>query len=145
VRRAAAALIVAVLVAGCGRSVLSDRQLRSDATRVCTVTLTRLNRISVPSSPTGGEQFLRRGVRALRPEITALRRLSPPEQLQSSYDRALDALRSQLAEMDRTDASLRRGADPVETFHTLAGRLGPLEAEVNAAFSALQIPACGER
>jgi hypothetical protein len=145
VRRAAAALIVAVLIAGCGSSVLSDRQLRSDATRVCAVTLTRLNRISVPSSPTGGEPFLRRGTRALRPEITALRKLSPPEQLQSSYNRALDALRSQLAEMDGTDARLRRGADPVEAFHTLAGGLAPLEAQANAAWSALQIPACAER
>jgi hypothetical protein len=145
VRRAAAAPIVAVLIAGCGSSVLSDRQLRSDATRVCAVTLARLNRISVPSSPTGGEPFLRRGTKALRPEITALRKLSPPEQLQSSYGRALGALRSQLAEMDRTDARLRRGADPVETFHTLAGRLAPLEAQANAAWSALQIPACAER
>ena len=144
-KRAAAALVVAVSIAGCGSSALSDRQLRADATRVCKITRARLNRISFPSSPAGGESFLRRGTAALAPEVRALRKLAPPKQLQSTYDRALDALSAQLAEMDLADTRLRRGADPVEAFHTLAGRIGALEAEANAAWGSLQISACSER
>jgi hypothetical protein len=145
VKPAAAALVVAVSIAGCGSSTLSGKQLRSDATQVCSVTRTHLNRIAVPSSPTAGEPFLNRGIEALRPEIAALRKLSPPKQLGSTYGRALDALTSELAEMEVADVSLRHGADPVDTFRTLAGRIDALKAEANTAWTSLRIPACTER
>jgi hypothetical protein len=145
VKRAAAALVLAVSIAGCGSSTLSEKQLRSDATRVCSITRTGLNRIAVPSRPAAGEPFLRRGTEALRPELTALRKLAPPKQLEATYRRALDALTSEVAELGVADASLRRGADPVATFHTLAGRIQALEAEANTAWTSLQIPACTER
>lgn len=144
-KRAAAALVVAVSITGCGSSTLSGKQLRSDATRVCSVTRTSLNRIAVPSSPTAGEPFLRHGAEALRPELTALRKLSPPKQLKPTYQRALDALTSEVAELGLADARLRDGADPVDTFHTLAGRIAALKAEANTAWTSLQIPACTER
>jgi len=145
VRRAAAALVVAVSIAGCGSSTLSGKQLRSDATGVCATTRTRLNRIDVPSSPSEGGPFLRRGTDALRQELTALRKLSPPEQLAATFQRGLDALSSELARLELAEARLRRGADPVQTFHTLAGQIGALEGQANAAFTSLQIPACTER
>jgi hypothetical protein len=147
VRRGAAASAAALSLAltACGSSSLSDRQLRADATRVCTVTRTRLNRIAVPSSPAAGVRFLRRGMAVLAPEIKGLRALSPPSALGSTYSRALDALTSELADIEVADTRLVHGGDPVQIFQTLASRTAPLEAQANGAWTQLQIPACVER
>src|SRR5579875_2346396 len=105
------------------------------------MTRTELNRITVPASPTSGEPFLRRGAQALRPELAALRKLSAPKQLAPTYQRGLDALTSEVSDLGAADASLQKGADPVDTFHALAGRIQALEAEANTAWASLRIPA----
>ncbi len=142
---AAAALAVAVAIAGCGSSALSDKQLRADATRVCTITRARTNRIAVPSSPTGGERFLRDGTAALKPELTALRSLTPPSSIAGTYDSALSALAVQLETLAAAAASLRAGGDPLQTFPAVAHKLASLEVRANGAWTSLQIPACVER
>jgi hypothetical protein len=132
-------------VAGCGSSALSDKQLRADATRVCTITRTRTNRIAVPSSPTGGERFLRGGAAALKPELRALRALTPPSAAAGTYAGALSALAVQLETLEAAAASLHNGGDPLQIFRALARKLAPLEVRANRAWTSLQIPACIER
>ena len=146
-RRAAAASAAALclVLMGCGSSALSDRQLRADATRICTITRARTNRIAVPSSPAGGERFLRRGIAALRPEIAGLRVLSAPSALGNTYGRALDALTFELAEIEVAVARLHQGADPIQIFRILASRMAALETQANGAWTSLQIPACLQR
>jgi hypothetical protein len=147
VRRAVAATAAAVVmaIAGCGSSALSDKQLRADATRVCTITRTRTNRIAVPSSPAGGERFLRGGTAALKPELRALRGLTPPTSVSGRYDGALSALAVQLETLEAASASLHKGGDPLQIFPLLARKLAPLEVRANGAWTSLQIPACIER
>ncbi len=142
---AAAAVAVAMAIAGCGSSALSDKQLRVDATRVCTITRTRTNQIAVPGSPTGGERFLHGGTAALRPELRALRALAPPSSAAGTYDSALSALAVQLETLEAAAASLHNGADPLRVFPAVARKLAALEVRANGAWTSLQIPACVER
>jgi hypothetical protein len=132
-------------IAGCGSSALSDKQLRADATRVCTITRTRTNRIAVPSSPAGGERFLRGGTAALKPQLRALRGLTPPSSVAGTYDSALSALALQLETLEAAAAKLHTGGDPLQIFPAVARKLAPLQVRANGAWTSLQIPACVER
>lgn len=144
-RRSAAALAAALALAGCGSTVLSDPQLRADAGRICSVTRKQTDRIPVPSTPTGGEAFLQRGVAPLSAELAALGRLRPPKAAEAEYRAAVGAVAQQLQTLDRALASLRHGSDPRQIFPGIAGRLSPFEVRANGAWTRLQIPACIER
>ncbi len=144
-RRAAGAVAaVALAVSGCGSASLSDAQLRSDALRACISAADRLNRIPAPRSPSGAETFLRRGVSALQPELTALKRLSPTSQLAGAYARARTATRREVDALGSTLTGLRAGHDPVVAIKTLQTDLLPLERRARAAWHALGVPTCAD-
>jgi hypothetical protein len=145
VRRSAAALAITLVLAGCGSTVLSSPQLRSDATRICTVTRRRTDRIPVPSEPAGGTSFLHRGVASLKPELTALRGLQPPKAATAEYRMAVESIAQELQMLEAALANVQHGGDPLKIFPSISGRLEPLEVRANGVWTALQIPACVER
>jgi ABC-type phosphate/phosphonate transport system substrate-binding protein len=150
-RRVRAALLAALAATalgatGCGgHSSLSNPTLRADAGRVCSVTRARTGRLKVPTAPSQGEAFLRRGLAALGPELSELRTLSPSTKLSSDYGAAVDDLAAEVAAIRSTVAALRTGADPLDRFPELQRALAPLEARANAAWQGLGIDACVER
>jgi hypothetical protein len=125
--------------------VLSSPQLRADASRICTVTRRRTDRIPVPSKPAGGTSFLRRGVASLKPELAALRGLQPPKAAAAEYRSALDTVAQELQILERGLASVQHGGDPLQIFPSVSGQLKPLEVRANGVWMALQIGACVER
>jgi hypothetical protein len=145
-RRAGAALAamaaVAVIVSGCGSGSLSAAQLRNLAQRACTGAARRLNRIPAPRTPSDAEAFLRRGVSALQPEMTALDRLSPSPELASHYERARSATRREVDALRSTIKGLKAGNDPAVAIKTLQQDLLPLERRARAAWRALGVPSC---
>jgi hypothetical protein len=137
-----AAVVVAVTVGGCGSSSLSASQLRARSTVICNRARARTAAIATPGLPAQGERFLSLGAAALSPEVTALRRLRPPDDLAAGYGRALNATAGELGAVRFTVTGLKSGNDAVVAIKTLQQRLAPLERTGDAAWRALKIPAC---
>jgi hypothetical protein len=139
---AAALLMAGVLVTGCGSHTLSDRQLRTRATRICKLATRRTDRITTPMAPAQGAEFLSHGIAALTPELTALQRLSAPEDMSGDYRDAVDATGAELTALRSTLKGLRAGNDPVVAIKTLQQELTPAEAKASRAWTTLELPAC---
>jgi hypothetical protein len=143
--RRVCALALALAAAGCGgSSSMSVRQLQTGATRVCIVATQRLNRISTPQVPSQGVSFLRRGIAALAPELTALSRLHPDGDLGVHFRQALKATEQELTILQSSLKGLKAGNDPIVAMKTLQTQLAPLEKQAGAAWRALGVPACAE-
>ncbi|MGZ4166947.1 MAG: hypothetical protein ACXVR1_12740 [Solirubrobacteraceae bacterium] len=139
----ALALALALATAGCGgSSSMSARQLRTKATRACTVATQRLDRIPTPKVPSEGAAFLRRGISALAPELAALALLHPDGQLGEQFSRARATTERELKALQFSLKGLRTGNDPVVAIKTLQAQLIGLEKRASAAWLALNIPAC---
>jgi hypothetical protein len=141
----ALAATVVLGLAGCGSSPLTTSALRTRATRVCGLASARADRIATPTLPGQGVTFLRRGIAVLQPELNALLKLRPGGQAAGVYATALRAFRRELAIVKVAAESLRHDADPVLAVKTLQRQLAPIEADANAAWDRLEIPACVAR
>jgi hypothetical protein len=138
----AAALLAAVLLAGCGSTALTDSQLRSRAGRICTLATQRTDGIATPRMPTQEASFVSRGIAAMTPEVTALRRLRAPGDMADDYRDAVEATGAELTALRSTLKGLRAGNDPVVAIKTLQQQLAPAEFKAGIAWSALELPAC---
>lgn len=136
------ALAVTVVVAGCGSTSLSAQQLDAAAQRACLKATRTLDAIPTPQLPTGGAEFLRRGITAFTPEVAALRRLHPSGALGTSYTRAVDATGKELAALESSLKGLKAGNDPVVAIKTLQQQLIGLEQQASAAWAAVGVPSC---
>lgn len=145
IRRMVLAGVVALAVAGCGATSPTLLRLRAQATRVCTRALVQGARIAPPPVPGRTAAFLRRGIAALGPELAALRILRPPSNQADAYSAALGALARELAILTSTAHDVDRGADPLTTIKTLQHQLAPVEADNDAAWRTLGVPACVNR
>jgi hypothetical protein len=97
-RACAPALALALAASGCGGSgSMSDRALRTAATRACAVATQRLNSIPTPQVPSQGASFLRRGSAALRAELAMLSAMHPSGDLATDFRKARDATGQELA------------------------------------------------
>lgn len=144
-RSAAGSLIavgVALLATGCGSTSLSEKQLRSRATKLCATAAGRAGRIPTPSSAEDSLAFLTRGIDTLKPELAGLRELKAPDDLDDIYQTSLKAFGNKLDALEQTVHKLHSGEDPVVAWKTLQERLGPLESTEDGAWRALDIPAC---
>ena len=144
-----AALVVAavatLIVAGCGRTSESVGRLRAQATNVCTRAVDEGALIKPPAVPAATTTFLRRGLAVLRSEVAELRRLPAPTEQAGAYSAAVEALGREEAILTGTVRNLDRGADPLSTIKTLQRRLAPVEADGDAAWRTLDVPACVSR
>ena len=146
-KRAAAALVMAGILAGCGGSGLqSPVALRRQATEICEHTAP----VSAPSaselSVAQLTAFLSQGTTSLQSQLTQLQALRVPAgEVGDVYHDALLALGAQLRALRTTTAAIKRGQDPALAFKALESQLGPLEKQADNAWNALQIPACVER
>jgi hypothetical protein len=138
----AAGLLAAAALSACGSTALTDSQMRSRAGRICNVAAERTNRITTPTRPTQEASFLSRGIAALTPELTALRRLRAPDDMADDYRDAVEATGAELAALRSTLKGLRAGNDPVVAIKTLQQELAPAETKASIAWSALDLPAC---
>jgi outer membrane murein-binding lipoprotein Lpp len=143
--RAVAAAVAVLALAGCGGSSASLDRFRTRAARVCARTLAQDVRIAPPERQAATGAFLRRGIGALRPELAKLRALRPPNAQASAYSEALSSLAREIAILTTTVHDLDRGADPLPAIKTLQHRLAPVEADANAAWRTLDVPACVNR
>lgn len=132
----------AVLLGGCGSSSLSDKQLRRKAGRICATAQRASASIAAPTDPAKGELFLQRGIAALAPQVTALRRLSPSSDLQDVYATALRTTDHELTLLRSALRGLKAGNDPVVAMKTLQDELGPAEDAAGRAWHAVDVPAC---
>ncbi len=139
---APALLVAALAVTGCGSHTLTDSQLRTRATRICKLATQRTDRIATPTTPGQGAAFLSRGIAAMTRELTALQRLSAPEDMSGDYRDAVHATGAELAAVRSTLKGLRAGNDPVVAMKTLQQELTPAEAKASSAWTTLELPAC---
>ena len=136
-------LLLIVLVArGCGDDALSAGELRSQAGAICARANAITDRVAVPNAPSGGQRFLREGLAELRPAHMRLAALKPPDELRADYERAVALNLQQLALIGRTSRAIAGGADTIDAFAALQRRLAPVLAQENAAWRALDVPAC---
>jgi hypothetical protein len=138
----AAASLSATVLAGCGSTSLSTTQLRTRAARICTLTTQRTNRIATPTMPTQEDAFVRRGIAAITPEVSALHRLRAPGDMADDYRDAVEATGAELTALRSTLKGLKAGNDPVVAIKTLQQQLAPAEFKAAIAWSALEVPAC---
>jgi hypothetical protein len=110
---------------------------------VCTAATQHLNDIPTPQLPSGGAAFLRRGVGALRPELTALSAMHPTGALGAHYRTALSATEQELKALQSALKGLEAGNDPIVAMKTLQTQLAPLEQQASAAWRAVGVRACG--
>jgi hypothetical protein len=144
-RYAVFAVVAAGAIAGCGGSSLSDRQLHSQATRVCSLAAAQTDRIATPSTPAASVTYLDRGLTALQPELLGLQKLHPPSDVGDVYAATVKTLSQKLAYMEDTARRMRKGADPVSALRALQQKIGPLESQENGGWQALELPACLSR
>jgi hypothetical protein len=137
-----AALLVVFLLAACGSTSVTDSQLRVRAGRICTLAARRTDRIATPATPGQEAAFLSRGIAAMAPELTALRRLRAPGDMADEYRDAVEATGTELAALRSTLKGLRAGNDPVVAIKTLQQQLAPAEAKASRAWTTLELPAC---
>ena len=135
---------VAVGVSGCGSGSMSAAELRTAAQRACTDAARRLSQIPAPRTPSAAEAFLRRGVSAMEPEMTALDRLSPTPALAAPYQRARTATGGELDALRSSVNGLKAGNDPAVAIKTLQQELLPLERRARAAWHTVGVPACAD-
>lgn len=145
IRRAVLASVALLAMAGCGAASPSLGSLRTQAARVCTRTLRQEVRIAPPAVPARTAAFLRRGIAVLRGKIASLRSLRVPRAQAGAYSVALSSLAHELAILISTAHDLDRGADPLTTIKTLQHRIAPVEADADAAWRTLGVPACANR
>ncbi len=138
-------VVLALVAAGCGSGSESARQFRQSATGICRTASRQGARVRTPTAPSGMTVFLNRGVTVFTPELRRLRRLRPPRALQADYATAVRALSGELSQVRAAAAQLKRGADPISTTQELQHRLTPIEARGDAAWRALELPACTSR
>jgi hypothetical protein len=143
--RALSLAVVAFAITGCGSSSPSLSRLRRQATAVCQRALASSARIKPPARPSATVPFLRRGASVLSTELSELRTLKAPAENAASYSSALRAQSRQLTILDDAIRDLDGGADPVSAIKTLQRRLAPTESAEDAAWRALDIPACASR
>ena len=91
------------------------------------------------------QAFLEEGLAELEPELRRLKSVRTESSDHAVYVGAVDALGREIAEVKRTLSGLAHHQDPALAFAALQRRLAPLESQVNAAWGALQIPACVSR
>ncbi len=137
-----AVLLAAAVLGGCGSTALTDTQLRSRAGRICALATRRTNRIATPTMPTQEASFINRGIAALAPEVTALRRLRAPGDIADDYGDVVEATAAELTALRSTLKGLKAGNDPVVAIKTLQQQLAPAEFKAGIAWSALGLPAC---
>jgi hypothetical protein len=142
---AALASLAALMLAACGNDRLPANELRSRATRICEAAGKRTDVIPAPGSPAQGAGFLQKGLATLRPELSALKGLKPPTDLDQVYTTAIDAFSHKVTALEGALSQLNSGADPISAFKQLQQQLAPIEAAENGAWQALQIPACVNR
>jgi hypothetical protein len=136
------ALSAATLVSGCGGSPLSNDQLHTDATRICSLTTARTNGIPTPGSPAASATFLDRGIAALTPELEGLQALHPSGDDADVYKSTVKTFAEKVRALKDAQHGIDRGDDPVRTLQELQRKLGPLESQENGGWDALQLPAC---
>ncbi len=141
-RLAAAAVCVALAVAGCGSSSLSATQLRQRAAQACTTANHLTADIPTPRAPAASAAFLKRGLAVLKPELAELRALKAPGDLGQVYTVSVDVLEDKLDALASTVHRLQDGDDPRAAITQLARRLAPLDSKEDAAWRTLRIPAC---
>ena len=139
---AAALSCSALLLGGCGSSSLSNTQLRRKAGRICATAQRSSASIAAPTDPAKGQPFLQRGIAALAPQVTALHRLKPSDELQDSYAAALRATDRELALVRSALRGLKAGNDPIVAIKTLQDKLGPAEDAAGRAWHEVDVPAC---
>jgi len=145
IRRVLVAGVAALAMAGCGTASPTIAQLRAQAARVCTRANAQTARIAPPPVPARTAPFLRRGIAVVRAELADLHALRVPRAQVGAYSVALGALVHELAILTSTAHDLDRGADPLTTIKTLQHRLAPVEADNDAAWRTLGVPACVNR
>jgi len=138
-------LLAALVLAGCGGSPLSSKQLEAQVTHICTATSLRTSRIASPVSPAASAAFLDRGAIALTPELRALQAIHPPGEVADVYTATVGSLAQKIRELRETAREIARGSDPVKALQRLQRKLGPLESQENDGWQALQLPACLSR
>jgi hypothetical protein len=138
----AAMLLAAAVLVGCGSTALSDSQLRTRASRICTLATRRTDRITTPALPSQEASFIKRGIAALSPELTALQRLRAPGDMTDDYRDAVEATAAEVTALRSTLKGLKTGNDPVVAIKTLQQELAPAETKAGFAWSALELPAC---
>ena len=143
-RRGLLVVLLLTLPSGCGASSPPSAQLHDQATRICQPATRRLKRIPTPR-PGDYEGFLRHGLAVLQPQLARLRSLRPQGDERDVFAGALDALSQEITAVKGAAQSLGRHQDPRLVFAALERRLSPLEAQADAAWRALQIPACLSR
>jgi hypothetical protein len=116
--------------------------LRSQASAICARTAVAAGRVAMPQSTDDGGRFLTAGVAAMRPALAELHALKPPSDLRGSYDDAMRSRAQELALIEGQARAVERGGDAIAAYRTLQTQLEPLTRIEDAAWRALQIPAC---
>jgi hypothetical protein len=137
--------LLAIVLSACGENRLSAAQLRSQAGAICHGTADAIDRIAVPNTPDEGARFLRRGLLRMGPELTRLKTLKPPTDLEPEYRQAIQMATRELNVISDHERKIRGGADVIETFRALETALAPITQTENRAWRALQLPACVRR
>ena len=96
----------------------------------------------MPSEPDRASRFLQQGIAALAPQLTALHKLKPPDDLADDYAAALRASGRELSLLRSALHALNRGEDPVTAIRALQRRLGPVEDAAAGDWRSVGVAAC---
>jgi hypothetical protein len=139
---AVAMLATSLLLIGCGKQALSDRELVKQATRICQLAGMQTSEIPAPTAPEGSAAYLKHGIAVMGPELVQLRKLRPSDDFTSVYAVSVNSFATKLGYLRDTVRDLAHGEDPVIAMSVLQQDLAPIERQEDAAWKTLQVSAC---
>jgi hypothetical protein len=141
----AAALVAALLVAGCGGDDRLDTEdYRRQATRICDQSKQQTERLGQPRTPAQFKGFLERGIRITEANLQRFADLAPPEDLQDEHDAIVERERAGLTQLRELARDLRGNQSDLRRIQRIQPALDRLSDQVDARFRAAGLDRCAE-
>jgi hypothetical protein len=136
-------LLLALTASGCGGDEASPEAFRSDALEVCRTANDRIRALGTPESYTETQLYARRAEDAVADQIDELDELSPPAELQDSYELYLATLQTRQRQL----GGLADAADQnsMQDLQRVGSELDALGATAREQATTLGIAECEPR
>jgi hypothetical protein len=140
-----AAVGAAALIAGCGggSDAPSVDEFREQADAVCADANQRLDALTEPASGAEVLPFLQAGLPIQAQQLERIRELTPPDELQASFDEATDLLQQRQDLIQDAADRIAAGEDPEAVIAEIDPEVTRLQAEARAKARALGLTVCG--
>lgn len=145
------AAIAALAVAGCGggsgggasSTAPSAADFRAQADAICTTAKAEIDALGTPSSAADLKAFFPKALATNATQLAALRKLTPPAELEAEWTSAIGLLDKQQGLLDGAAKRIAGGEDPVAVITDVQDEIDPIDATLTTKAKDLGLTVCG--